>query len=88
MGCEVGDGSPTMHPLVTTSPVYVGTWDGRLLILNRTTGKRIASHNLGAGVASALSISGDHLFTLTDDGTVHALAARRQRHRMSHHHPC
>ncbi|MCM2390918.1 PQQ-binding-like beta-propeller repeat protein [Streptomyces sp. CWNU-1] len=77
MGCAVGDGSPTMHPLVTKSHVYVGTWDGRLLVLNRTTGKQLASHNLGAGVASALSISGNHLFALTDDGTVHALAARR-----------
>ncbi|MFH8735325.1 MULTISPECIES: outer membrane protein assembly factor BamB family protein [unclassified Streptomyces] len=77
MGCEVGAGSPTMHPLVTKSSVYVGTWDGRLLVLDRATGRQQAAYNLGGGVASALSVSGDWVFALTDDGTVHALAARR-----------
>lgn len=77
MGCEAGAGSPTMHPVVTKSRVYVGTWDGRLLVLDRASGKRLASYNLGAGVASALSVSGEWVFVLTDDGTVHALAARR-----------
>ncbi|MGW4204047.1 outer membrane protein assembly factor BamB family protein, partial [Streptomyces sp. NPDC004726] len=70
MGCTVGDGSPTMHPLVTKTHVYVGTWDGRLLVLNRATGTQVASYDLGAGVASALSLSGDRVFALTDDGTV------------------
>ncbi|MGW2013446.1 outer membrane protein assembly factor BamB family protein [Streptomyces sp. NPDC001927] len=77
-GCSAGDGSPTMHPLVTGDQVYVGTWDGRLLVLDRATGRQTASYNLGAGVASALSVSGDWLFALTDDGTVHALAGRRK----------
>lgn len=77
MGCSVGAGSPTMHPLVTKSLVYVGTWDGRLLVLDRGSGKQLAAYNLGAGVASALAISGDWVVALTDDGTVHALAARR-----------
>ncbi|WP_262007163.1 PQQ-binding-like beta-propeller repeat protein [Streptomyces sp. FIT100] len=77
-GCSVGDGSPTMHPLVTKDRVYVGTWDGRLLVLDRATGRQTAAYNLGAGVASALSVSGDWVFALTDDGTVHALAARRK----------
>ncbi|MFF3247567.1 PQQ-binding-like beta-propeller repeat protein [Streptomyces sp. NPDC002870] len=77
MGCTAGDGSPTMHPLVTKSLVYVGTWDGRVLVLDRANGRQLASYNLGAGVASALSVSGDYVFALTDDGTVHALAARR-----------
>ncbi|MEU8784332.1 PQQ-binding-like beta-propeller repeat protein [Streptomyces sp. NPDC048637] len=77
MGCSAGSGSPTMHPLVTKAHVYVGTWDGRLLVLNRDTGTQVASYNLGAGVASALSVSGDWVFALTDDGTVHALSARR-----------
>ncbi|MET9660901.1 PQQ-binding-like beta-propeller repeat protein [Streptomyces sp. NPDC006510] len=77
MGCSAGDGSPTMHPLVTRTLVYVGTWDGRLLVLDRATGRQLAAHNLGAGVASALSVSGAWLFVLTDDGTVHAPAARR-----------
>lgn len=77
MGCSAGDGSPTMHPLVTGALVYVGTWDGRLLVLDRATGRQLAAYNLGAGVASALSVSGDWVFVLTDDGTVHALAARR-----------
>lgn len=77
MGCSAGDGSPTMHPLVTAELVYVGTWDGRLLVLDRATGRQLAAYNLGAGVASALSVSGDRVFALTDDGTVHALAARR-----------
>ncbi|MGW2415571.1 outer membrane protein assembly factor BamB family protein [Streptomyces tubercidicus] len=77
MGCKAGAGSPTMHPLVTKSLVYVGTWDGRLLVLDRATGKQRAAYNLGGGVASALSVSGDWVVALTDDGTVHALAARR-----------
>ncbi|MFD7324103.1 PQQ-binding-like beta-propeller repeat protein [Streptomyces sp. NPDC059875] len=78
MGCSVGAGSPTMHPLVTKSHVYVGTWDGRLLVLDRVSGAQVTAYDLGAGVASALSVSGDRLFVLTDDGTVHALAARRK----------
>ncbi|MCX5015384.1 PQQ-binding-like beta-propeller repeat protein [Streptomyces sp. NBC_00555] len=78
MGCSAGSGSPTMNPLVTDSHVYVGTWDGRLLVLDRTSGTQVAAYNLGAGVASALSVSGDWVFALTDDGTVHALAARRK----------
>ncbi|MFE5122348.1 PQQ-binding-like beta-propeller repeat protein [Streptomyces sp. NPDC056669] len=77
MGCKAGAGSPTMHPLVTKTLVYVGTWDGRLLVLDRATGRQLAAYNLGAGVASALSVSGDRIFVLTDDGTVHTLAARR-----------
>ncbi|WP_432165423.1 PQQ-binding-like beta-propeller repeat protein [Streptomyces sp. bgisy031] len=77
MGCSAGAGSPTMHPLVTKSSVYVGTWDGRLLVFDRSTGRQRAAYNLGGGVASALSASGDWVFALTDDGTVHALAARR-----------
>ncbi|MCX4844213.1 PQQ-binding-like beta-propeller repeat protein [Streptomyces sp. NBC_00893] len=77
MGCSAGDGSPTMHPLVTGKLVYVGTWDGRLLALDRASGRQLAAYDLGAGVASALSVSGDWVFVLTDDGTVHALASRR-----------
>ncbi|MFF3453366.1 PQQ-binding-like beta-propeller repeat protein [Streptomyces sp. NPDC002730] len=77
MGCSAGAGSPTMHPLVTKSLVYVGTWDGRLLVLDRASGTQLVAYNLGAGVASALSVSGDWVVALTDDGTVHALAARR-----------
>ncbi|WP_432143672.1 PQQ-binding-like beta-propeller repeat protein [Streptomyces sp. bgisy084] len=78
MGCtSAGKGSPTMHAVVTKDLLYAGTWDGRLLVLDRATGKRLTEYNLGGGVASALSISGDWVIALTDDGTVHALAARR-----------
>lgn len=77
MGCTAGEGSPTMHPLVTKSHVYVGTWDGRLLVLDRSTGRQVHAYDLGAGVTSALSVSGGRIFALTDDGTIHALAARR-----------
>ncbi|MFC8130604.1 PQQ-binding-like beta-propeller repeat protein [Streptomyces sp. NPDC057302] len=77
MGCTEGAGSPTTHPLVTKSHVYVGTWDGRLLVVDRATGKQVHAYDLGAGVTSALSVSGGRIFALTDDGTIHALAARR-----------
>ncbi|SDZ39819.1 Outer membrane protein assembly factor BamB, contains PQQ-like beta-propeller repeat [Saccharopolyspora shandongensis] len=70
-------GSPAMHALATETVVYAGTWDGRLLVLDRGTGKLLAEHNLGGGVASALSVSGDWVYALTDDGTIHAFAARR-----------
>ncbi|MEU9604814.1 PQQ-binding-like beta-propeller repeat protein [Streptomyces sp. NPDC048057] len=76
-GCTAGDGSPAVHPLVTDRHVYVGTWDGRLLVLDRATGRQVASYDLGSGVASALAVSGDRLVALTEDGTVHVLAARR-----------
>lgn len=80
MGCTTpGAGSPTMHALVTESLVYAGTWDGRLVVLDRATGKLLTEYNLGAGLASAPSVSGDWLFALTDDGTIHALAARQLR---------
>ncbi|WP_207954729.1 outer membrane protein assembly factor BamB family protein [Saccharopolyspora elongata] len=77
-GCTTAPtGSPAMHALATETAVYAGTWDGRLLVLDRATGKLLAEHNLGGGVASALSVSGDWLYALTDDGTIHAFAARR-----------
>lgn len=77
MGCtSAGKGSPTMHAVVTKDRLYAGTWDGRLFVLDRATGKQLTEYNLGGGVASALSISGDWVIVLTDDGTIHALAAR------------
>ncbi|MGW3655014.1 outer membrane protein assembly factor BamB family protein [Streptomyces sp. NPDC005151] len=79
-GCTEGPGSPAMHALVTKDLVYAGTWDGRLLVLDRATGKRLTEYNLGGGVASALSVSGDWVIALTDDGSIHALAARQPRH--------
>ncbi|MCW3839573.1 PQQ-binding-like beta-propeller repeat protein [Micromonospora yasonensis] len=80
-GCatNTGPGSPVMHALVTKDLVYAGTWDGRLVVLDRANGKRLAEYNLGGGVTSALSISGDWVIALTDDGSIHALAARHGR---------
>lgn len=79
-GCKAaGPGSPAMHALVTETVVYAGTWDGRLVVLDRATGKLLAQHNLGGGVASSLSLSGDRVIALTDDGVIHAFAARRSR---------
>ncbi|WP_405680247.1 PQQ-binding-like beta-propeller repeat protein [Streptomyces sp. NBC_01238] len=78
-GCTEGPGSPAMHALVTKDLVYAGTRDGRLVVLDRATGKLLTEYNLGASVASALSVSGDWVFALTDDGTLHALAARHLR---------
>ncbi|WP_218951957.1 PQQ-binding-like beta-propeller repeat protein [Amycolatopsis anabasis] len=79
-GCTgAAAGAPAMHALVTESVVYAGTWDGRLVVIDRRTGKLLDQYTLGGAVASALSVSGDWLFALTTDGTVHALAARDQR---------
>ncbi|MFG2884337.1 PQQ-binding-like beta-propeller repeat protein [Streptomyces sp. NPDC048297] len=78
-GCTEGPGSPTAHALVTKDRVYAGTRDGRLVVLDRASGKLLTEYDLGAGVASALSVSGDYVFALTDDGTLHALAARHLR---------
>ncbi|MBB3730317.1 outer membrane protein assembly factor BamB family protein [Nonomuraea dietziae] len=71
-----GLGSPAMHALVTRSTVYAGTWDGRVVAMERASGRVLAQHDLGGGVASSLSISGDVLYALTDDGSIHALATR------------
>ncbi|GAA3680478.1 hypothetical protein GCM10022224_050800 [Nonomuraea antimicrobica] len=71
-----GPGSPAMHPLVTRTVVYAGTWDGRVVALERSSGRLLAQYDLGGGVASALSVSGNLLFALTDDGSIHALTAR------------
>ncbi|MGW1158567.1 outer membrane protein assembly factor BamB family protein [Streptomyces sp. NPDC002519] len=79
MGCTGDPSSPAMHALVTKDLVYAGTRDGRLVLLDRATGKLLTEYNLGASVTSALSVSGDYIFALTDDGTLHALAARHLR---------
>ncbi|ALG10026.1 hypothetical protein AOZ06_26815 [Kibdelosporangium phytohabitans] len=76
-------GAPAMHPLATATTVYVGTWDGRLIALDRRTGTIRAEYKLGGGLTSALSVSGDWVIALTTDGTVHALAARRPRFPLS-----
>ncbi|GAA2310040.1 hypothetical protein GCM10010149_70420 [Nonomuraea roseoviolacea subsp. roseoviolacea] len=79
-GCTAaGPGSPAMHTLATETVVYATTWDGRVVALDRASGRRLAEYNLGAGVASALSVSGDMLYALTDDGSIHALATTRIR---------
>jgi hypothetical protein len=85
-GCakDTGPGSPAMHALVTKGMVYAGTRDGRLVVLDRATGARLTEYNLGGGVTSALSVSGDWVIALTDDGSIHALAANgRQRPKTS-----
>ncbi|MER6008765.1 PQQ-binding-like beta-propeller repeat protein [Nonomuraea angiospora] len=77
-GCAAaGPGSPAMHTLVTETVVYATTWDGRVVAIDRATGRKLSEYNLGGGVASALSVSGDLLFALTDDGSIHALAVTR-----------
>ncbi|WP_406515850.1 NPCBM/NEW2 domain-containing protein [Streptomyces sp. NBC_00873] len=77
-------GSPADNALVTKDYVYAGTRDGRLLVLDRATGARLTEYNLGGAVASALSVSGDWVIALTDDGSIHALAANgRQRPKTS-----
>lgn len=74
-GCTgAGAGSPAMHALATDSTVYAGTNDGRLVALDRKTGEILQQYDLGGGVASTLSVSGDWLIALSTDGTVHALA--------------
>ncbi|MET9343003.1 PQQ-binding-like beta-propeller repeat protein [Nonomuraea sp. NPDC003804] len=79
-GCAgAGPGSPAMHALATESVVYAATWDGRVVALDRASGRKLAEYNLGGGVASALSVSGNVLYALTDDGSVHALVARKPR---------
>ncbi|MGW3506434.1 outer membrane protein assembly factor BamB family protein [Streptomyces sp. NPDC000994] len=79
VGCSGDLNSPAMHALVTKDLVYAGTRDGRLVVLDRATGKLLSEYNLGAAVTSALSVSGDYVFALTDDGTLHALASRHLR---------
>lgn len=79
-GCAAaGPGSPAMHTLATETVVYATTWDGRVVALDRASGRRLAEYDLGAGVASALSVSGNLLYALTDDGSIHALATTRVR---------
>lgn len=76
-GCAAaGPGSPAMHTLATETTVYATTWDGRVVALDRASGRLLASYNLGGGVASALSVSGNVLYALTDDGSIHALTGR------------
>jgi outer membrane protein assembly factor BamB len=76
-GCAAaGPGSPAAHALATETVIYAATRDGRVVVLDRATGKRRAEYNLGGAVTSALSVSGNLLFALTDDGTLHALATR------------
>lgn len=79
-GCAAaGPGSPAGHAVATETVIYVGTRDGRVVALDRATGERLAEYNLGGAVTSALSISGNLLFALTDDGTLHALAATNSK---------
>ncbi|MEU7137895.1 PQQ-binding-like beta-propeller repeat protein [Nocardia sp. NPDC046473] len=75
-GCTAAPNTPAMHALTTETVVYVGTWDGRLVVLDRKTGKVLSQYDLGGSVASAMSVTGDWLFVLTTDGTVHAMGRR------------
>ncbi|MFI5781469.1 PQQ-binding-like beta-propeller repeat protein [Nocardia sp. NPDC051570] len=75
-GCTAAPNAPAMHALTTETMIYAGTWDGRVVALDRGTGKLLHQYDLGGAVASAMSVTGDWLFALTTDGTVHALARR------------
>ncbi|WP_107660302.1 outer membrane protein assembly factor BamB family protein [Nocardia suismassiliense] len=75
-GCTAAPNAPAMHVLTTETVVYAGTWDGRLVALDRATGKLVNQYNFGSAVTSAMSVTGDWLFALTTDGTLHALARR------------
>ncbi|WP_433664288.1 PQQ-binding-like beta-propeller repeat protein [Nocardia sp. CA-128927] len=75
-GCTAAPNAPAMHALVTETVVYAGTWDGRLVALDRRTGKLLKQYDFGGAITSAMSVTGDWLFVLTTDGTVHALARR------------
>jgi len=79
-GCTgAGPGSPAANALATESVIYVGTRDGRVVVLDRATGKRLSEYNLGGAITSALSVSGNTVFALTDDGTLHALTASKSK---------
>ncbi|MGH8083277.1 MAG: PQQ-binding-like beta-propeller repeat protein, partial [Lysobacter sp.] len=81
-GCNaIEAGAPAMHALVTPSVTYATTWDGRLIALDRKSGKKLSEYDLGTSLTSAMAVSGDWLIVLGDDGTVHALAKRPERDR-------
>ncbi|MCM6773256.1 PQQ-binding-like beta-propeller repeat protein [Nocardia sp. CDC159] len=75
-GCTAAPNAPAMHALATETVIYAATWDGRVVALDRKTGKLLRQYDLGGAVTSAMSVSGDWLYALTTDGTVHALARR------------
>lgn len=69
-------GDVISSPAVANGVVYVGSGDGRLYALDRTTGAERWSYDAKSAVASSPAVGGGLVYFATRDGRVHAVDAR------------
>jgi len=67
-----GESSIVSSPAISGNTLYIGSDDGHLYGLDKRTGKKIWSYNLGVPIASSPAISGNTLYIGAYDGCVYA----------------
>jgi len=73
------DGDVTSSPVVVGDVVYVGSDDGHLLALDRTTGKTRWRYDAGSPVQSSPAVGRGLVFITSRDGVVHGVNATTGR---------
>jgi outer membrane protein assembly factor BamB len=72
-------GAVVASPLVTAAWVVAATSDGRLVWLDRATGRRLYERKVASALESSPALEGDRLYVGTDDGELVALEAENGR---------
>jgi eukaryotic-like serine/threonine-protein kinase len=72
-------GAVVASPLLASTWVLAATTDGRLVWLDRTTGRRLFEKKVASAIESSPALEGDRLYLGTDDGELLALEAETGR---------
>jgi eukaryotic-like serine/threonine-protein kinase len=75
------DGDVTSSPVVVGDVVCVGTGDGHVLALDRTTGRTRWSYDAGSPVQSSPAVAGGLVFVASRDGALHGVDAATGKRR-------
>jgi outer membrane protein assembly factor BamB len=70
---DIGGAIVWSSPAVTAKQIFVGDGAGRLLVLDRTSGKLLATFRTGSGVFSSPVVAGNLVMFGSNDGGVYAL---------------
>jgi outer membrane protein assembly factor BamB len=70
-----GKSSIASSPAISGNTLYIGSADGNLYGLDKRTGKKIWSYNLGVPIASSPTVSGNTVYVGAYDGCVYAFTS-------------
>ena len=59
--------------MIAGGRVYVGSSDGKLYVLDLTSGKKLAEFDAGSGITTSPAIAAGRLVISSQDGVIYAL---------------